>query len=455
MKKLIVFLTSALVLGVMPFSTSVVLAIGATTNPATNITQAGATLSGTVVHASGEYITAIAVAPTSSFSEPFYAYSGACDPASQIQVVRGSVFDVLGGSGASNVSWDFTYANASCVMKPQTTYYFKVGIQDPVNNNCIYSMSCYTWGATSSFTTRAAILPSATTEDATEVGPDSARLNSTTSATDGNAAISYEYGTSATLAGAKTLSLGTKYPAGSGYGGIGPSPVMGSGVVTGLIESTKYYFRVIATSAYGTVRGEIKSFTTRPPVGISINSASEFTRTTGVSISVSWPVNAESMLVSNDGGFRTQQSFALAEELNWTLLSSGDERLPKTVYLKFVMTDGSRSSIYADDIILDTTAPVLTQASATTVNSSAGVSVAAARKNAVRLKVTTSDANSGIDHLEVKSSVGGIPALVSIMKTGKVTTSVILKTAKRSFLVRAIDRAGNPSTKWVKVVTKG
>ena len=458
MKKLIVCLVGALAVGVAVTSPSVVLSIGAATSDATDITESGAVLNGSLTHGAGEYMAAFAVSTSSSFSQPVFDYSSPCNTTGKVLIIRMQNGGFI-SSGTSDTSFDFrswTPCGVGSGLIPGTKYYYKIGIIQPDSGLCIYDMSCYTWGNSVSFVTRSAVLPSATTGNTSTVGPDSVVLNASVVAADGKADVTFEYGLTATLTDAKSISAGQVNPSSGYLSGIS-APVLfsGSQKLTGLIESTTYYYRVVATSIYGTSRGEIKSFTTRPPVGISINSASEFTRTTGVSISVSWPVNAESMLVSNDGGFRTQQSFALAEELNWTLLSSGDERLPKTVYLKFVMTDGSRSSIYADDIILDTTAPVLTQASATTVNSSAGVSVAAARKNAVRLKVTTSDANSGIDHLEVKSSVGGIPALVSIMKTGKVTTSVILKTAKRSFLVRAIDRAGNPSTKWVKVVTKG
>ena len=448
MKKVLVGFAVAVVFSIVPVASSTVLAIGATTNPASNITYNSATLSGTVTASQSDFIYAIALSGSSSFGGSIYSYSGACDLAQQVDVRRGQV-----GGGSPPVAYPVTGEagwNASCVLNPSTTYYFKIGVQDGISG-CSNSMSCYTWGTTESFTTRAAVLPSATTDEASEIGPDSAKLNSTTVATDGSAVITYEYGTSPTLLSAKTLTLGTKYPTGNS----GPTTGWGTGVITGLIESTKYYFRVVATSTYGTVRGEIKSFTTRAPVGISVNDADDFTTTPGVTISVSWPNGAESMLVSNDGGFRQQKSYALTDSIPWTLNSTGDERLPKTVYLKFVMTDGTRSSTYSDDIILDTTAPVVTQATAVSVKSSSGVSISAVRKNAVRLTVTSSDANSGIDHLEVKTSPRSTPAAVSVMKTGKVTKSVVFRTTKRSFLVRAVDRAGNPSTKWVKVAAKG
>ena len=172
-----IFATVVLAIGsIVAIGNSPALAIGATTDPATGVTEAGAVLSGTVTHATGSYITAIAIAPTPSFAQSVYSYSGVCDPAMQVQLRRGQVFDVLGGSGTAHVSEDMRFWNASCAMSPLTTYYYLIGIQDPIDNACVYSMSCYTWGSTESFTTRAALLPTVGVATSAEVGPDSALL---------------------------------------------------------------------------------------------------------------------------------------------------------------------------------------------------------------------------------------------------------------------------------------
>ena len=140
---LAVFLVCATAVGFVP---TPALALGATTNPASDITQAGAVLSGTVTRSSGNYIEVVAISPSSNFSEPAYTYSGTCDTTQQVQFIRGSVFDVLGGSGTFPVTFDLTNWNPTCSMQPLTTYYFRIGIQDPVNDSCAYLMSCYTWG---------------------------------------------------------------------------------------------------------------------------------------------------------------------------------------------------------------------------------------------------------------------------------------------------------------------
>lgn len=438
------------------------LAIGATTTAATDITESGAVLNGSVTHGAGDYTVAYAVSTSESFSQQVFDYSSPCNTSGKVLVIRTSNGGLI-SAGTSNASFDFrswTPCGSGSGLIPQTTYFVKVGIIQPDNGACVYDLSCYTWGNTVSFTTRAAVLPTATTGNAAEVGPDSAVLNASVVAADGKADVAFEYGTSPTLAGAKSVSSGQVNPA-VGYSAGIPQPTIFGGTqkLAGLIEQTTYYYRVVATSTYGAVRGEIKSFTTKPPVGISINNAAEFTNSTSVSVSVSWPVNAESILISNDGGFRTQQAVALADNVSWTLTSSGDERLPKTVYLKFILADGSRSSVYADDIILDTTAPILTQATGSAVSSSTGVTLSAfrpdAKKNATRLRIVGKDGNSGIASVQIKTSAKGYVTTVPVNKAGVVSTTVIVKSTRKMYLVRMVDRAGNPAKTWRTVRITG
>lgn len=458
MKKKIFACAFASVLGLFALSSpSTAIALVATTDAATDITESGAILHGTVSHSAGDYTTAFAISTSATFSQDVFDYSLPCSTVGKVLILRAGYGGLI-TSGTSPTEFDFrswTPCGAGSGLVPDTTYFYKVGIQQPDNGTCTWTMSCYTWGNTTSFVTRSARLAEVSSVSISEIGPDSARVTAVVSATDSYADVTVEYGTSASLVDSKTVEAGRVYPSGMSQGIGAPATFSGSKSLSGLLEDTTYYFRVLAKSIYGLSASKIQSFTTRPPVGISINDADDYTASPAVTLSVSWPNGAETMLVSNDGGFRQQKSFALSDSIPWTLVSSGDERLPKTVYLKFVMSDGTRSSTYSDDIILDTTAPVVTQATAVAVTSTSGVSIAAVKKNAVKLTVTSSDSNSGIDHLEVKSASGAKSVSVSVLKVGKVKTSVVLKTSKKSFLVRAIDRAGNPSTKWVKVAAKG
>ena len=113
-----------------------------------------------------------------------------------------------------------------------------------------------------------------------------------------------------------------------------------------------------------------------------------------------FPLTTTSVLVSNDGGFASPTTFLPAPSIPWTLDSSGPERLPKTVYLRF---DGQAPN-YTDDIILDQTPPVLEGASiiAGGPKTKAGE---AEPKHAHRyvLRVKAKDNASGVKSMEITS----------------------------------------------------
>ena len=231
--------------------------------------------------------------------------------------------------------------------------------------------------------------------------------------------------------------------------------------VTGLVEKTKYYYRVETTNSQGTTTGDILSFTTARPVGVTVNDAAEFTNSRTVTVSVTGPTGSAQAILSNDGGFSNSKTFTLtdaAADVPWSLVASKDERLPKVVYVKFVSRLGSTSTPYQDDIILDTTAPTMTGASGTSTNTSTdnvtvqGVHIAAA-KGAVKLTVRASDKNSGIGKVQVKGSAGGKISDVTSTSPKATSRTVRVNTTKKKLWVRVVDRAGNPS-KWVTVTVK-
>jgi len=230
--------------------------------------------------------------------------------------------------------------------------------------------------------------------------------------------------------------------------------------VAGLAERTKYYYRVEATNSQGTATGDIMSFTTARPVGVTVNDAAEFTNSKSVTVTVTGPTGSVQAILSNDGGFANSKTFTLTDataDVPWTLVASKDERLPKVVYVKFVTRLGSSSTPYQDDIILDTTAPAMTGASGTSTSSSSGaVTVAALRavaKGGVKLVVRASDKNSGIGKVQVKSSSGGRATDVSTSSPKATSRTVRVNTTKKKLWVRVVDRAGNAS-KWVIVTVK-
>ena len=132
-------------------------------------------------------------------------------------------------------------------------------------------------------------------------------------------------------------------------------------------------------------------------------------------------------------------TFPVAPTIKWKLDSSGPERLPKTVYLRFQLGP-IVSDNYTDDIILDEIPPVVQQASLAKTNST-GASAAKAKTYVEKVKAK--DSNSG---------VGKVQATDNKRKPGKLLaykTKVNVKGAKPKW-VRAQDRAGNFSA-WKKL----
>jgi hypothetical protein len=110
--------------------------------------------------------------------------------------------------------------------------------------------------------------------------------------------------------------------------------------------------------------------TPAPPagtVGVSIDNGLIATSDQNVTLGLVWPAGATSAMISNDGGFGpagSTETVTLTPTIPWTLESSGPERLPKTVYVRFLGA-GSDQTPYTDDIVLDQTVPLIDSAKLT------------------------------------------------------------------------------------------
>ena len=190
-------------------------------------------------------------------------------------------------------------------------------------------------------------------------------------------------------------------------------------------------------------------------IGVSINSGGIFTNTRSVKLDLVWPEYATGALISNDGGFLASKTstIQLAASVDWTLSSSGSERLPKIVYIRFLKSTGDAVTL-TDDIILDMTPPALTSATAVVSSSTAGsvsvLSVGAKSKNGIKLLVKASDANSGIGWIEVRTSSNSVAIKIRYAKPKNKSQTFNLKTTSKSIQVRVLDLAGNTS-KWKTV----
>jgi hypothetical protein len=183
----------------------------------------------------------------------------------------------------------------------------------------------------------------------------------------------------------------------------------------------------------------------KPVAGISVDDAATYTNSTKVRIEVQPPPcaapYATSVVLSNDGGFKTSQTIPIedvsqetgATVVDWTLMSTGQERLPKTVYANI---GGVR---FTDDIILDQTAPVIEGAGIASTASASG----SAALRSYRIKVRASDKTSGVAFAQVATD----KAKKKLSAPQKYSASLRVKAAAKPLWVRVQDRAGNFS-KW-------
>ena len=161
-------------------------------------------------------------------------------------------------------------------------------------------------------------------------------------------------------------------------------------------------------------------------IGVSINNGARFTNSVHVTLNLRWAPFAESALISNDGGFFGPASLPVAPEVEWVLDSSGAERLPKTVYVRF---PGGSDATFQDDIILDETAP----------------RISLARVRGRRLSVRADDATSGVATLQLARDRRRPAKPVAFRRALRVKT--------RPRYVRVTDVAGNRSA-WRRVASR-
>lgn len=158
-----------------------------------------------------------------------------------------------------------------------------------------------------------------------------------------------------------------------------------------------------------------------PPVlpTVSINAGAMFTNDPNVRLKVLAPAGTTSLEVSNDGGFASPSAFTTLDAVPWRLTGSGAERLPRTVYVRFLPS----GQTLKDDIILDQTDPALTRASATRTG------------KRYTLRIKAKDATSGLSALQLVTKRG------RESRAFAATTRVALPKGKVS--VRVQDHAGN------------
>ncbi len=429
----------------------------ASTGVASDVGANSATLNGIVTPTGRNYTYVFALGKTSDLSSPVYTYSGSYT-ADMTFYIRGSVHDAGTGpivSQNSNFQIDkWKDPNGiEFLLSPSTTYYFRAGIQDgPDDPNCLWSASCYSWGSIATFTTRAAILPTVTSGDASLVGANSAQISGDVISNDASASVLVEYGKTSDLSGVTQTESGRASDQMNQCNGsdceMAPSSTTTRAItrsLSGLDAETRYFYRVIARNAYGNVRGVIKTFVTTPPVGITVNSGANYTTSKAVTLGISWPVGATGMAISNDGGFRSASvtNAALATSYEWTIDDSVQGVYTKIVYVRFSGPGIDSSRSYSDDIIFDNKAPIV----ATSTAEQAG--------SFIVLTLAATDEESGLSKIEINNvdkTVNADYSTTVLVKASDVglgaSSSSVRKMALGSLRIRISDKAGN-KTSWI------
>jgi hypothetical protein len=231
---------------------------------------------------------------------------------------------------------------------------------------------------------------------------------------------------------------------------VGSEQPCGSPAVVGPLADGAYTFSVRAVDAHGNADDTpaVRSFSVlapviappctstgrrdRQPVGVSIAAGARYTNDPKLQLTIVPPDGATGVTISNDGGFKQPVASAVdpARHYAWALDSSGPERLPKTVYVRFSGACIDPSQTFQDDIILDETPPTLATPTLR--------APAKGRRGTSSLGLRASDKTSGVKRVEVRRRNKRI--LIAAYKR-----KLRLKGSPRGLTVRVTDGAGNHS----------
>jgi hypothetical protein len=176
--------------------------------------------------------------------------------------------------------------------------------------------------------------------------------------------------------------------------------------------------------------------------GVSIDDGADFTNNPEVQLHFGWRGwDVDKVKVSNDGGFAPSRTrvfdLTSGDPLSWRLVVLGNERLPKTVYIRFHRAFGEwDDQTFTDDIVLDTVVPQIFSLSFAPPGDLLAV------RRAVRVRAK--DNRSGIKAVQVSK---GKPRKKT--KVQKFRRTLAAPGSGRVF-VRVRDGAGNWS-KWREV----
>lgn len=170
--------------------------------------------------------------------------------------------------------------------------------------------------------------------------------------------------------------------------------------------------------------------------GVTIEGGRRFVRTARVQLGIAWPAGTTHMLIATDGGFAGATWQPVAERAQVTLDSDDgvEDRMPHVVYVRFRGAGVDPRATYTDDVIIDTTPPVLSSATAR------------ATAQGTRIVARARDGLSGVARVQVRHAGKSEKRKIATARYGRM---VVVRRAGSRPMVRVVDRAGNPS-RWVR-----
>ncbi len=198
-------------------------------------------------------------------------------------------------------------------------------------------------------------------------------------------------------------------------------------------------------------------------VGVLINSGDYATDDPDVQVGLVWPGGTSQALISNNGGFGASgnaTTLPLSPQIAWTLEQTGADRLPKTVYVRFLGGPGDLSLItFTDSIILDEQAPTVQSAvlvSSAQRGHAASLARVKSRLSRYTIRLAARDRIVGVCAAAVSSRRGGGTAIPirSCHRRGilHLSRTLHIKSSKAPRYVRVRNSAGKWSG-WRKLVT--
>lgn len=185
--------------------------------------------------------------------------------------------------------------------------------------------------------------------------------------------------------------------------------------------------------------------------GVSINDGDTATNQKAVTLNLAWPEYATEARISNDGGFASSKTrtVPLGATIDWELDDSIKGLFTKVVYVRFNGSGIDNTKTYSDDIILDTTAPTISNATAVATSTRLNFTV-----NAV-------DDITGVEQIQfdngqtsvTKSFSRNVRVPLSQVNMA-VSNASVSKSSVKTIRVRVRDGAGN-WTKWRTVKLTG